>query len=377
MKTLLKIVAFVFATVLLCASPVKADAQVGVSFQVFYDGLSPYGSWIDDPSYGYVWVPDAGAGFVPYESAGHWVYTDYGWTWYSDYAWGWAPFHYGRWVYDDFYGWMWIPGDEWAPAWVSWRECDGFYGWAPLGPGFTVGLFFGYEPIPDNDWVFVSTRYFTGPRVYMHYQPRSYNARYIQQSSRINTIGGHGHDSYYSGPARGNVERATGHTVGIYTINNRTKPGESVARNSLSLYRPAVNAKTAAGGNRPAPRKFSAYRAKAGGSHNAVNANYNRKNNNSDRGRAGLRNSSPGAQNYASPRHGSPQRNSQRSIPEQHHNYIRPQPRPSYPARQPMQREPYHPQPRPTPHYNINRPQPVPHQQFNAMPHHGGGRRMR
>jgi len=27
----------------------------------------------------------------------------------SDYNWGWAPFHYGRWAYDPFYGWMWVP----------------------------------------------------------------------------------------------------------------------------------------------------------------------------------------------------------------------------------------------------------------------------
>ena len=33
-----------------------------VSYQSFYDQLAPYGQWIDDPGYGYVWMPDAGPG---------------------------------------------------------------------------------------------------------------------------------------------------------------------------------------------------------------------------------------------------------------------------------------------------------------------------
>ena len=68
-----------------------------VSYQTFYDELSPHGRWIDNPQHGYVWVPNAGRDFRPYSTNGHWVYTDnYEWMWVSDYSWGWAPFHYGR-----------------------------------------------------------------------------------------------------------------------------------------------------------------------------------------------------------------------------------------------------------------------------------------
>src|SRR5436190_18975603 len=80
--------------------PQKVSSQVFVSFQVFYDELSPYGYWVDNSIYGYVWVPSESAGFIPYASNGHWIYTDLGWTWVSYYSWGWAPFHYGRWYYD-------------------------------------------------------------------------------------------------------------------------------------------------------------------------------------------------------------------------------------------------------------------------------------
>src|SRR5580698_2698570 len=57
-----------------------------ISFQTFYDQLSPYGTWIQSPNYGYVWSPNAGPDFVPYSSAGNWQYSaDYGWIWNSDY----------------------------------------------------------------------------------------------------------------------------------------------------------------------------------------------------------------------------------------------------------------------------------------------------
>src|SRR5258708_26993072 len=99
-----------------------AQEQGSVTYQDFYDDLSPYGQWIDYPDYGYVWSPNAGPDFRPYNTNGHWVWAeDYGWTWASDYEWGWAPFHYGRWFYDDNNGWLWIPRYEGAPAWAEWR----------------------------------------------------------------------------------------------------------------------------------------------------------------------------------------------------------------------------------------------------------------
>src|SRR5690606_99786 len=131
----------------------QAKAQTGqVSFQLFYDELSPYGEWIDDSDYGYVWLPDVGSNFRPYATNGHWINTEYGNTWVSDFDWGWAPFHYGRWHYSNRYGWGWVPGYEWGPAWVSWRHGSNQYGWAPLGPGMNVGV---QVNIPISLWVFV------------------------------------------------------------------------------------------------------------------------------------------------------------------------------------------------------------------------------
>jgi hypothetical protein len=132
------------------APSADSDAQVGVTEDAYADTdpsaltdfqstLDPHGAWVDDPTYGTVWVPsvdEVGADFAPYASAGHWSYDD-GEVWVSDYVWGWAAFHYGRWVWIQDRGWSWIPGRLYADAWVVWRVGDdgfGFVGWAPMAP---------------------------------------------------------------------------------------------------------------------------------------------------------------------------------------------------------------------------------------------------
>jgi hypothetical protein len=131
-----------------------------ISVTYFYDNLSPYGEWFQQPQYGWCWTPyDTPADWRPYRD-GHWEYTDYGWSWVSDESWGWAPYHYGRWFFDDSYGWAWVPGTEWAPAWVAWRYADDYVGWAPLPPDAgwdaSAGLRYSYaERIPSQEWCFV------------------------------------------------------------------------------------------------------------------------------------------------------------------------------------------------------------------------------
>jgi hypothetical protein len=159
----------------------------------FRGALDPYGDWVEDPSYGTVWVPSAGAvgaDFTPYVTAGHWTY-DNEYVWVSDYPWGWAPFHYGRWAWVDSIGWEWIPGRTYAGAWVAWRYGWGdwpYVGWAPLGPrwcwrgGTAVGLGYGsrapYAYVGSGELFSpgVGTRVITGPQAGViegHTQPYS------------------------------------------------------------------------------------------------------------------------------------------------------------------------------------------------------------
>ena len=103
----------------------------------FDQPLAQYGAWSDDPTYGRVWQPEVAVSdpnWRPYESNGHWTYTDRGWYFESSDPWSWAAYHYGRWTQDSRRGWMWVPGSDWAPSWVSWRESNDCYGWAPLPP---------------------------------------------------------------------------------------------------------------------------------------------------------------------------------------------------------------------------------------------------
>jgi hypothetical protein len=106
--------------------------------------LDASGTWVNVSPYGNVWHPTAvAAGWAPYHN-GRWVWLDYyGWTWVSYDTWGWAPYHYGRWFYEARLGWSWYPGalgvrNYWSPALV------GFFGY---GTGVGIGVGFGFGNI--------------------------------------------------------------------------------------------------------------------------------------------------------------------------------------------------------------------------------------
>lgn len=218
---------------------VDASPFAGVNFQVFYHELSPYGDWVMDPNHGYVWIPFVESGFQPYASNGYWTMTNFGNTWVSNYAWGWAPFHYGRWFWTNYYGWAWVPGYEWGPAWVNWRTGGGYYGWAPLGPGFGINVSFH---APMSHWVFVSQRRFRHRNFFRYYVPSYQVANIYQRTTVINNTYVYNNQSYIAGPSRREVERVTRSRVPVYQVNDSARPGRSVVQNnSLSVYRPQIS----------------------------------------------------------------------------------------------------------------------------------------
>ena len=218
-----------------------ASAQVNVSFQLFYDQLSPFGSWVSYPDYGYVWVPDAGSGFRPYSTRGHWVYTEDGWLWVSDYSWGWATFHYGNWFYDDVYGWMWMPGYEWAPAWVTWGSYGGYYCWAPIGPRIDIGVSYSTYRPPAGYWNVCPRERITSVNVSNYYVRNVHNTTIVNNITVINNVNrGNGH-AYLRGPQANDVERFTHRTVRPVGIRPAERPGAAAVRDGqLAIYRPSV-----------------------------------------------------------------------------------------------------------------------------------------
>lgn len=234
----------------------RADAQGTVSFQVFYDQLSPYGSWVNYNQYGYVWIPTrVNQGFRPYGSSGHWIFTPDGWTWVSDYSWGWAPFHYGNWFYDDVYGWMWVPGYEWAPAWVTWGEYGDNYGWAPIAPSIQIGVAWNTYRPPVYCWTFVPRSYMGRPGMNAHYVRYNTRTTVVNNITVINNINsGNGRPQYMRGPQPTNVERYTHNTVRPVRIVESPRPVRGQVQNDqVTLYRPAVNRTASA--KPPAPTR--------------------------------------------------------------------------------------------------------------------------
>ena len=253
MKRTLKIAAFAIVIMLGSSMRNTVSAQYAdqyndenrdVSYQTFYDELSPHGRWIDYPGQGYVWVPDVKEDFRPYSSNGHWVWTDnYEWMWVSDYDWGWAPFHYGRWDQDANFGWYWVPGYEWSPAWVAWRDGGDYYGWAPIRPGINISINFnigGYSP-PNDFWCFAPRRYITSPRIYDYCVERRQNFTIINYTTIIVNNYRYGNNyGFGSGPRRYDAEQYCGR-INPVRFRESYSPGRSSFRNNeVSIYRPTV-----------------------------------------------------------------------------------------------------------------------------------------
>lgn len=253
MKNIIKLPAIVLGLMLLLtgtAQRVMAQDE-DISLQSFYDELSPYGTWIQDSQYGYVWRPDVEqSDFRPYYSNGRWVMTEYGNTWVSDYDWGWAPFHYGRWVYNRYSQWVWIPDTVWGPAWVSWRSGGGYYGWAPMGPGMNININFN---IPDLWWVFVPQR-----NIYYNNFPRYYSRRnvtIIHNTTIINNVYSRNSRNYYTGPRADDIRRSTRQAVPVYSIDRSSRPGRSsISGNKVEIYRPNGRSSRETNAGNVAPR---------------------------------------------------------------------------------------------------------------------------
>src|ERR1043166_7497984 len=165
-----------FGLMCLAAPRAKAYHEISASFEItadadFYEPLAAHGTWIEVGGYGRCWRPASVAiGWRPY-CYGHWESTDCGWFWVSDEPWGWACYHYGRWYYDPVYAWVWVPGVDWAPAWVSWRYGGGYVGWAPLPPtvSFSGGVIVGaHVDVAPSYYVFVPET-----RIYAPVRPRT------------------------------------------------------------------------------------------------------------------------------------------------------------------------------------------------------------
>jgi hypothetical protein len=171
--------------------------SAGASYSMFYTRLEPHGAWLETPTYGYVWQPRSAMDsrtWRPYTN-GQWVYTDAGWTWISEEPFGWATYHYGRWTRLRGIGWVWVPGDEWASAWVSWRTSNDYVGWAPLPPEARFEARVGIHSWSDNyyeigpeQYCFVPTREIGSERIERVVVPPEQNVTIVSQTTNVTNI---------------------------------------------------------------------------------------------------------------------------------------------------------------------------------------------
>ena len=106
--------------------------RVPAEIRYYSDDLDDHGEWVDVPDVGWCWRPrGVVADWRPYWQ-GRWGAYDGGMTWVSDDPWGYVTFHFGRWGWHSGWGWYWMPGRYYSPAWVAWNWNSGYYGWAPL-----------------------------------------------------------------------------------------------------------------------------------------------------------------------------------------------------------------------------------------------------
>jgi len=250
----------------------ELDAQGSMDPAEFQQPLSPYGDWVTVGSYGTVWRPHVATGWRPYYY-GRWEWTTEGWLWVSDEPFGWATYHYGRWAYDRGYGWVWVPGTQWAPAWVSWRYSGDVVGWAPLAPG--LSLYVTDFAFVDFWWTFVPTVRFCGGPVYRYAYAPHYTRRWWDATRPAPPrpappngawAGGRPRPAgpAWGGPSSRFVEDRAGRPIRPSRIVPATVAGEHRARpGEISVYRPEARMRPApAGGERRAGPGFDGARSR-------------------------------------------------------------------------------------------------------------------
>ena len=218
----------------------KQQREPVADYGMFYDSLSSHGSWFETADYGYVWQPVAvrDTNWRPY-SQGRWICSDRGWNWVSEEPFGWATYHYGRWALLRGRGWIWVPGTEWAPSWVSWRENDSHIGWAPLPPetlayrghswDSTVDVQFG---IGASWFSFVEIRNFGRP-LRSYCLPINGNSALITHTRNITHIHVENRQVICGGPQYRQLSDRIGKPLPFYRLEMDERPTDSRDRSGM------------------------------------------------------------------------------------------------------------------------------------------------
>ncbi len=264
----MKRILLALAIVALVLPATRSAKAADVSVDFFYNNLNTGGSWVDAGDYGYAWQPEiavSNRNWRPYTD-GNWAYTDVGWTWVSNEDFGWATYHYGRWARVRGRGWVWVPGREWGPAWVSWRTGGDHVGWAPLPPrrGSRRGEVV-YEGRPINGYVdidfdigpayynFVDIRYIGGSGLRQRILPYDQNVGYVERSVNVTNITYNNDRVYNYGPDYNRMSAYSTQPIQRLTLQRDSSANLNAAVQSGAVTRVQGNTLMVA-----APQRFEA-----------------------------------------------------------------------------------------------------------------------
>jgi hypothetical protein len=227
----------------------QVEARTDISIDFFYDNIGDGGNWIEAGDYGYCWQPNVAVSnrsWRPY-SDGYWAYTDVGWTWVSYEDFGWATYHYGRWVRLRGRGWVWAPGREWGPAWVSWRTGGDYVGWAPLPPRRGGDIYVDFSPITaqvdiDLDigpayYNFIDVRYIGEPVLRERIFAEDQNVTYISRTVNVTNITYNNSQVYNYGPDYNTLSRYSTRPIQRLSLQRETNVDPAAAAQSKSLMK--------------------------------------------------------------------------------------------------------------------------------------------
>lgn len=248
MKKLLMLTIVLFAIL-----AVKVNAQStynrDIDINILYGALEPYGEWIEIGYDDYVWRPyKSDSNWRPYGD-GRWEWTLHGWYWESYEPFGWATYHYGRWYNDDYYGWVWMPDNVWAPAWVEWRYNDDYIGWAPLPPYATFNAKYGIHfSIKWNSgfayWNFVKYNHFNAHDINHYFVQNNYVKNVFNKTKYRTNYFTDNNRIVNGGISRTYIERKIGKpftTRNIKSTNNYGEYNSKDKKTRLAIveYRPS------------------------------------------------------------------------------------------------------------------------------------------
>ena len=205
--------------------------------------------------------------WAPYTD-GYWAYTDSGWTWVSYEDYGGVVYHYGRWTRLPGEGWVWVPGETWAPAWVSWRTSDDYVGWAPLPPearwrgdsGFGGWVDSRFD-IGPGFYSFVNVGDFGAPALGPVILSRDRNVTIINNTTNITNITVNNSNVYTGGPSYATIAaRSTRPIPTLKLVRQSAAPqgGKMLSHqqgNQLVVFAPKIT--PFAGGKLPPPSKVA------------------------------------------------------------------------------------------------------------------------